>query len=188
MEQSFTEGIRHITDLEGYDHMLFLLALCAPFTLKQWKPVVFLVTAFTVGHSISLALAVFDIVRFSSYYIEILIPASIIVTALTNIAYIKHSLDKIQWHRYVVTVAFGLIHGMGFSSFFRMMYDEKSSMAKSLLMFNLGVEVGQLIIVAVILLLSLLVVQVSKVDRRVYTGVLSILALVLATILLIEKI
>lgn len=187
MWQHFIDGIKHITDISGYDHMLFLIALCAPFTIKQWKPVVLLATAFTVGHSISLALSVTGVVRFSSYWIELLIPASIVVTALTNISFLKHSADRVQWHRYLITLLFGFIHGMGFSSFFRMIYDETSSLAKSLLMFNLGVEAGQLIIIAFILLLSLLVITVSKVDRKVYTGVLSLIALGLGVMLFIEK-
>jgi hypothetical protein len=187
MWQHFTDGIRHITDISGYDHMLFLLALCAPYTWKQWKPVVLLATAFTLGHSISLALAAFGVVRFSSYYIELLIPASIVITALTNISYLKHSANHVPWTRYVVTTIFGIIHGLGFSSFFRMIYDETSSLVKSLLLFNLGVEVGQLAIIGVILTLAWLLVQVCKVNNKVYNGVLSLIALGLGVWLFIEK-
>lgn len=187
MGEHFIEGVKHITDLKGYDHMLFILALCAPYTFKQWKPIVLLATAFTVGHSISLALSAMKMVSFSSYWIELLIPATIVVTALTNISYLKHSAEKVYWHRYLVTLAFGLIHGLGFSSYFKMLYDETASMAKSLLLFNLGVEVGQLIIIAILLILSLLVINLAKVDRKVYTGVLSLIALGLGVWLFIEK-
>ncbi len=187
MWEHFIDGIKHITDLQGYDHMLFILALCAPYSIKQWKPIVLLATAFTVGHSISLALSVTGVVRFSSYWVELLIPATIIVTALTNISYLKHSADRVYWHRYVVTTAFGLIHGMGFSSFFRMIYDETGSLFKSLLMFNLGVEVGQLAIIALLLVLSVIVIRLFKVNNKAYTGVLSLIALGLGIWLFVEK-
>lgn len=179
MGEHFIDGILHITDFDGYDHMLFLLALCAPYTLKQWKPVVLLATGFTLGHSISLALAAFDVMRFSSYYIELLIPATIVVTALSNIFYLKHTADSVPWSRYVVTSLFGLIHGFGFSSFFRMIYDETGPMVKSLFFFNIGVETGQLVIIAVFMLITFVVVQLIRVKQKVYTGILSALALVL---------
>ncbi|MFM7233170.1 MAG: HupE/UreJ family protein [Flavobacteriales bacterium] len=150
MSSFFADGILHITDFEGYDHMLFLLALCAPFTYREWKQVIWLATAFTVGHSISLALAATDAVHFSSSLIEFCIPITILLTA----GY--HFIDKqsgtfVRPISYVITCLFGIIHGLGFSGYFRMISTEGESFISQLFMFNLGVEVGQLVIIAAIL-------------------------------------
>ena len=139
----------HITDVEGYDHMLFLLAMCAPFTFRDWKPLAILTTAFTVGHSVSLALAALDIIRFSSEIIEFLIPVTILATSAFNWrAGISNSVSA---YRYASAAIFGVIHGMGFSSFFRMISGEGEGFIGQLFLFNLGVEVGQLLILSVVL-------------------------------------
>lgn len=185
--QHFLDGIEHITDPAGFDHMLFLLALCAPYTWKQWKPIVLLATAFTLGHSISLGLAAFGLVRVASYYIELLIPVTIVAMGISNIAYLKQPSGHVPAIKYLTTIFFGLIHGLGFSSFFRMIYDETSSLIKSLLLFNLGVETGQLIIVATILILTWIVVRIAGVNQKLYTQILSSVAIGLGTWLLIEN-
>ncbi len=181
MGNHFIEGILHITDFEGYDHMLFLLALCAPYTVKQWKPIVLLATGFTLGHSISLALAAFDVLRFSSYVIELLIPATIVATALSNLYLLRQGIRNVPISTYIITALFGIIHGFGFSSFFRMIYDETSSRVMSLLLFNLGVETGQLLIIAAILLLSLIAVRWFKIPAITYARALSIIAAIIGT-------
>ena len=186
MSNFFVDGIQHITDIEGYDHMLFLLALCAPFTFKQWKPVVLLATAFTLGHSISLVLASLDVVRFSSDIIEFLIPVTIILTASFNLIAEKNA-STVHLYRYATAAAFGIIHGMGFSSFFRMISSEGESFIAQLFLFNLGVEAGQLFIVAAILTCVALITFMIPSARPKIGKVLSTASLLLALFLAIEK-
>jgi hypothetical protein len=164
------DGIGHITDWDGYDHMLFLLALSAPFLAKDFKKIFFLASAFTVGHSLTLAASAMGILRFNSDTVELLITVSIAVTALLNF-FIKES--KIYWWNYVIAIGFGLIHGMGFSSYFRMMYSEDDGWLLKLLKFNIGVEVGQLIILSVILLIGFIVTDLLKVKRLYWMYFLS---------------
>lgn len=181
----FFDGILHITDFAGYDHMLFLVALCAPFAFKHWKQVAILATAFTVGHSISLALAAFDIVRFSSDIIEFLIPITILITALFNFT-VKSS-SEVSTNRYVSAILFGTIHGMGFSSFFRMISSEGENFITQLFLFNLGVEVGQLIIVTAILSIIALLISTTSLAQGKLAKILSGLCIFLALGLSIDK-
>ena len=139
-------GISHITDWQGYDHMLYLLALVARYDLRHAGKAALLATAFTVGHSLTLAIASLDLFRVPGDWVEFLIPVSIVVTALLNL---RRSAAKGQGYRpgrwlYGVTVAFGLIHGLGFSTFFRISRDPGEGIVMPLLRFNLGVEIGQL--------------------------------------------
>ncbi len=188
MLQYFQEGIAHITDLDGYDHMLYLAALCAPFTLKEWKTAALLATAFTVGHSLALFLASLDIVRFRSDIIEALIPVTIILTCVITL-FDRNYRNRVEPKQFVITTAFGLIHGMGFSTYFRMLADESGQFIQSLLLFNLGVEAGQLIIIIILLVVSSLLTQVFRTfDLKKYSSILSILIAAVAAYLLISKI
>jgi hypothetical protein len=188
MIQYFLEGVGHITDFGGYDHMLYLAALCAPFTLRNWKKVVLLATAFTAGHSVALFLAATDYIRFSSDLIETLIPLTIMLTCLLSFAHdsLGARTGTIQ---YAVTAGFGLIHGMGFSSYFRMIANESGEFIQSLLLFNLGVEVGQLLIVAILLCFASLVTGVVLPgSEKKYAIFLSIGVLIVSSYLFIIKI
>lgn len=189
MTNFFLDGIRHITDVEGYDHMLFLLALAAPYSYKDWKTVVLLATAFTVGHSVSLFLAASDLVRFSSTVIEALIPATIVLTCLGNLMTSANTQSGgSMTYRYSLAAAFGLIHGMGFSSFFRMIFNEGQSFVAQLFLFNLGVECGQVFIIAIILLVIGLFGKLLPDYRRTFSMILSASALLVASLLLAERI
>jgi HupE / UreJ protein len=178
------EGIEHITDWNGYDHILFLLALAAPFALKDWMKVLKLATAFTLGHSLTLALSATDIIHFNRDLIEKLIPITIILTAVTNVMGLNQKFSSSGWLSYFITASFGLIHGMGFSSYFKMIYDEQSSIALGLLGFNLGVEIGQLLILAGTLVLLWLVVRTNLISQKSLTISLSLLAFCLSLWLL----
>ena len=148
-------GVEHITDLNGYDHMLYLLALVAWASLADAWRVVLLATAFTLGHSITLLLAGMGWVHANGAWIEFLIPVTITATALWNLR--RGAGSKGQRGNnltYLATVGFGLIHGLGFSSFFRMIREEGEGIVMPLLRFNLGVEVGQLLILTVCLALA----------------------------------
>lgn len=142
----FRLGWEHITDINGYDHLLFIVTLCAFYTLKEWKKILVLVTAFTVGHSITLALSVLDIVKIASSLIEFLIPVTIFLTALYNVIQPSDRKTKVQGN-YAMALFFGLIHGMGFSNYLRALTSESGELVSQLLAFNLGLEFGQILIV-----------------------------------------
>jgi hypothetical protein len=183
----FIEGIKHITDPSAYDHMLFLLALCAPYSLQQWKKLLLLVTAFTIGHCITLALATTNILSFSSQIIEVLIPVTIIATGVTNLISIKkNSTSRFTPFLYGLILIIGLVHGMGFSSYLKMMLDKEDSLFAALALFNIGIEVGQLAIILTVLFLFYLLEKttLNMVFVRICT---SLLTMVVAAFLLFQN-
>lgn len=155
--QAFVQmGIRHIADPAAYDHLLFIVTLCAAYRLEEWKKVLLLVTAFTVGHSLTLALTAFDVLRPPSELIELLIPVTILLTSLNNVIAKRPEgglFSKRLSLNYALALGFGLIHGMGFANFFRALMGGDSSIVKPLFAFNVGVELGQIAIVLAFFLL-----------------------------------
>ena len=141
-------GASHITDFAGLDHILFLVALAASFDLTKLGRMALLATAFTVGHTLTLLLAGLEVVRASIGWIEFLIPVTIVITAILQIRGLSIIAQKTI---YIITVVFGLIHGLGFSSFYRIYTSGDSSFIVPLLKFNFGVEIGQLVILLVTL-------------------------------------
>ncbi len=171
-------GFEHITDPQGYDHILFIVALCAIYTLRDWRKVLILVTAFTIGHSLTLALATFDVVSFRRDVIELLIPLTILVTAIINMFQrIPDTTLLTQARsspfRYPLALVFGLIHGLGFSGYLRTLLGVESSIVQPLLGFNVGLELGQLLIVLALLLLTSLLVDLARVPRKSWNFVIS---------------
>ena len=163
-------GFQHISDLAGYDHILFLLALCAVYSIDQWRRLFILVTAFTVGHSLTLALSSFGLVVIPSHIIEFLIPVTILITAIRNVAVpasdqLTDDQGNMTGH-YLVALCFGFIHGMGFSNYFRALMMDSSSITIPLLGFNLGIEIGQLLVVSIIVIVASLVVKFAQVKHR----------------------
>jgi hypothetical protein len=188
MFQTYFElGYRHIADWQAYDHILFLLALCAVYSLRDWRRVVGLVTAFTLGHALTLVLAGLDLVRLSQAWVEFLIPVTIVLTALYNVG-TKEGHRGWAWV-YGITLCFGLIHGLGFSNYFRSLLfpDEADQLVSQLLAFNLGVEAGQLVIVALVLGLAAIMVDLLRIDRRNWTIFLSGGAFGLALVMALER-
>lgn len=186
-------GFNHILDLEGYDHILFLVALCAIYSLKHWKEVAILVTAFTIGHSLTLALAALDIIRISKTWIEFLIPVTIIATALYNVISRPDPAQqqKKKWQtNYLLALAFGLIHGLGFSNFLRstLMPGEEHSLVSQLFAFNIGVELGQLGIVAIILGIAFTAIHLLRVKSTDWNLFISGMAAGPALIMALERI
>jgi len=183
-------GFQHISDISAYDHILFLVALCALYLIRDWKKIAVLVTAFTVGHSISLALATLNIVTVSSDLIEFLIPVTILITAIFNFfqqpASLGKTFDSRQIRNYSIALFFGIIHGLGFSNYLRAMLDAEESIFAPLLSFNLGLEIGQLLIVGIILGISFLLVDKLKIKRKYWIYTLSIFASAVAIQLMIE--
>jgi HupE / UreJ protein len=166
-------GFEHITDPNGYDHILFVVALCAIYSLEEWKKVLILVTAFTIGHSVTLALSTLKIINFRSDIIELLIPITILITAWVNFSATPKGEIKQPKLRYVLAICFGLIHGMGFSNYLRSLLGDTESIVAPLFAFNVGLEVGQLVIVAVVLLIASLCVRVLKMPRLTWHHLIS---------------
>lgn len=163
----FWQGITHITDLQGIDHMLFVITLCAVYRLEQWKNILILITAFTIGHSITLALSALDIIRINQQLVETLIPVTILLTSIFNVLQKEKNNQKVSFN-YFLALFFGLIHGMGFSNFFRamMMGIDDDSIVFPLLAFNIGIEAGQLIIVACFMFFLFLFTRILRVQHR----------------------
>lgn len=163
--EMFTElGFRHITDVQGYDHIIFLIALCGVYTFRDWKKLLTVITIFTITHSLSLALAAFDVVKPKSEYIEFLIPITILLTAIYNVS--KYGLNRNGNAKVYISGLFGLVHGFGFSGFYRMIMMDAKPWYESYLPFNLGIEIGQIAIVLVVLLLSAIFQQIFKVTLK----------------------
>jgi hypothetical protein len=161
----FKMGWEHIISKDALDHQLFILALACVYTLTDIKRVLILVTAFTIGHSLTLALSVYDIIRFSSKWVEFLIPCTIFITALNNIIQIDTNAKSARIN-YYLALCFGLIHGMGFANAIRIMLATDQTIGWGLFGFNIGLEAGQIFVVAVILIISILFLNVLKINRR----------------------
>ena len=168
----FQMGWQHIVDWEGMDHILFIAALCAVYLLEDWRKVLVLVTAFTIGHSITLALSVTNVVYIKSNVIEFLIPVTIAITAFSNVVRKQTVPGKLQIN-YFFAGFFGLIHGMGFSGYLKSLLGTQTNIVRPLLAFNLGLEFGQIIIVTGVLLLAAIVVNFRRVKRRDWNMFLS---------------
>ena len=183
----FELGLEHILDVNGYDHILFVIALCAVYLLHDWKQVLVLITAFTVGHSITLALSTLNIVSVDSALVEFLIPVTIFLTALSNILKKERSLNrgKIQTN-YLLALFFGLIHGLGFSNYLKSLLGRDRNIVSQLFAFNIALEVGQIIVVAIFLVISFIFVDLIGVNKRDWRLIISSAVAGIALMLMIE--
>ncbi len=180
-------GIEHITDLEGSDHILFITALCVRYLVQDWKKLLILVTAFTIGHSVTLALSTLNILNLPTVYTEFLIAVTIIITALNNLWVSNFTFIKKYPVIYFYALFFGFIHGMGFSTLLKSMLGKDQSIVLQLFAFNLGLELGQLLIVALLLLISFIFVRLLNINRRDYVVFLSGCTCALALGMVIER-
>lgn len=184
----FQLGLTHILDIRGYDHILFVVALCAMYVLRDWRKLLLLVTAFTVGHSITLALATLRLVRLDPDLVELLIPLTIFVTAVSNIVRKRGAaLPQVAPLNYALALIFGLIHGLGFSNYLRSLLSKQQSIVGPLLSFNLGLELGQLVIVLIFLLSASVVVGLLGVSRRDWKLVISSAIAGISLMLMVER-
>ena len=183
-------GFEHILDLQAYDHLVFLLAMAAIYTLPDWRKVLLLVTSFTIGHSITLALSTFNIIRFNTVLIEFLIPVTILITAVANFFKLKGGAKKqpllLSVHN-LLAIGFGLIHGMGFSNYLKMLLGKSQSVALELFAFNVGIELAQIVIVLCLLLLNFLLLRLFKLKQRDWIMVLSSIAGGIALLLILQQ-
>jgi hypothetical protein len=182
-------GIDHIADLQGYDHILFIISLAIVYPLRMWKKLLILITAFTIGHSLTLLLATLDLIKIPTALIEFLIPVTIFITALGN-TFQKSNKFYTSSHRfkYAAALFFGLIHGMGFSNYLRSLLSEEENLLVPLLSFNLGIELGQILIVVVITGLTIFFVDILNVKRRDWILIFSGAAMGISLILALERI
>ena len=184
----FQLGVSHITDINGYDHIVFLIALCAGYALKEGRRVAILITAFTIGHSFTLALAALQIVSPWYALIEKLIPCTIIFTALFNLRTdaVEDSKAKSFQLKYIGALFFGLIHGLAFSNYFRELQGDGQTIVKPLFAFNIGIEVGQLCIVFFILMVSYVFLNIFHVSIKSWRQFISGAAFGIAVTLLLK--
>ena len=176
----FDFGWHHIIAWDAFDHLLFVLALSAIYVIGNWKQVLVLITAFTIGHSITLALSVFNIIRVNDKWVEFLIPCTIIITAGFNFLE-KDFKPKALRLNYFFALFFGLIHGLGFANAIRFMIAGDESLGWSLFGFNAGLEAGQITVVTVILLVSYLVINKAGLPRRWWVWSISAVSLIIAS-------
>ena len=163
----FHIGLNHVLDIHAYDHVLFLTALTVPYTFKDWKNVLLLTTLFTIGHTTALLLSVY-VVSINSTVVEFLIPVTILATALYNLFTASKKLVKNNSINFVAftTLFFGIIHGLGFSNYFKIIMSGSDKKLLPLLEFALGIEAAQLTVVLTVLILSYLVVTILKQQKR----------------------
>ena len=183
-------GFQHIADLAGYDHILFIAALAIPYAPRDWRRLALLVTAFTVGHSLTLALATLRLVSVRPSLVETLIPLTIVVTA--SLALVEqrrsgeHAAPASPSARYTLALGFGLIHGLGFATYLRALLGAEESIALPLLAFNVGLEIGQLLILSIVLAVGALVVKLVLTRRR-WVQLLATATGALALVLLAQR-
>ena len=176
----FSWGWHHIISWDALDHLLFIVALTVIYRLHDWKQVLILVTAFTIGHFITLLLSVLDIIRFSAQWVEFLIPVTIVITAAVNFFQRSFTTRSVSIN-YLLALAFGLIHGMGYANAIRFSLMEEDSLGWSLFAFNLGLECGQIIVVLSILSLEEIIRRVTGMNRRIWVLIISAMVLIIAT-------
>jgi hypothetical protein len=171
----FQIGLKHVLDIYSYDHVLFLIALAVPFTFKDWKRIVLLVSLFTIGHTLALILSVFGIIAVRVNVVELLIPITILITALFNLFTAGKSNKKESINLvFFITLFFGIIHGLGFSSYFKsILGGSPTSKLLPLGEFALGIEAAQIAVVFVVLILSYIVQTVFRFSKRDWTLVMS---------------
>ncbi len=185
-------GFEHLLDLQGYDHILFLAVLCAAYSLKRWRELLVLVTAFTIGHSVSLAVATLRLVRVDTGLVEFLIPVTIVATAVTNLAGLRRE-DPDEHRvaarpaRYALALVFGVVHGLGFSNFLRLALGEERSLFVPLLSFNIGLELAQIVVAAGVLVVALVAVRLLSLPQRMWTLLLSVLAGGMAAVMAVQR-
>lgn len=184
----FKMGLYHVLDIFAIDHILFLIVLAVVFSFKQWKKVLWLVTLFTLGHSTSLALAAFGILEIKVELIEFLIPLTIFITGVINIFTAKKTSKGKENLNLIFALFFGLIHGLGFSNYFKMMIGQEDDKILPLAEFALGIEAAQIIIVLSILSIGYLMQQIFKVNRRDWILVLSSIVIGFSIQMMIDRV
>ncbi|WP_147677255.1 HupE/UreJ family protein [Algibacter pacificus] len=167
-------GINHVLDINAYDHVLFLIVLTIAYTFRDWKRVFFLVSIFTLGHTLSLVLASYNVISVNGIIVEFLIPVSILLTAIFNVFTAGKGPQKSKVGvLFLITLAFGLIHGLGFAREFKMLLGDTDNKVLLLLEFALGIELAQVIIVFAVLFLGYISQTIFRFSKRDWVMVVS---------------
>ncbi len=180
-------GFKHIIDLDGVDHILFVLALTLRYIYADWKKLLVLVTSFTIGHSLTLALSTFSLIDISVDWIEFLIPVTILITAVSNFWVKDFEFKQRNLLHYALALFFGLIHGLGFSNYLKSLLGREEALIGPLFSFNIGLEIGQILIVGVIFVLSFCLISLFNLPRKIYVRYGSILAISLSLRMILER-
>lgn len=168
----FKQGLFHVLGWSAFDHILFLAALIVVFTFSDWKKTLWLITFFTIGHTITLALASYNIIYVKGTIVEFAIAGTIFITALSNLLFQKKG-SKNSNINIVFALLFGLVHGLGFSSYFKILVGKESDKIIPLISFALGVEASQVVLVLVLLLMTFIGISLFKISKRDWIMVIS---------------
>lgn len=179
-----TLGFQHIINIHGYDHIVFVLTLCAAYSFSEMRKVLILVTAFTIGHSVTLALSTLQYVLIPAPIIEFLIPVTILITALSNLFPAKGNRQIVV---YIAVLFFGLIHGLGFSNYLKELLGTETSIVQPLLAFNIGLEIGQIVILSLYFIIMGLSVKLFNLKHHVWKIFISGAAAGIALTLIIQN-
>ena len=183
----FQFGWDHIIDIGALDHIFFIAALAAIYMLKDWKQVLILVTAFTLGHAITMILSSKNLIEVNTGWIEFLIPCTIVVTALSNL-FQKTFTQRTIRINYFLALFFGLIHGLAYANLIKFMITGEQDFIWSWCSFSVGLEAGQILVVFLILLLAQLFVGIFKLNRRIWVMTVSVAVLIFALKMAIERV
>lgn len=174
----FNLGLHHVLDIQAFDHILFLIALLVPYSFKNWKRVLLLVTLFTIGHTLSLLLSVYNIVSVNTSLVELLILITIFITALYHLFTAGKTTDNVVSFISIITLFFGIIHGLGFSTYFKTILPRSASdKLVPLLEFALGIEAAQVLVVIALFIISYAIQTIFRFSKRDWALVLSALVL-----------
>ena len=182
----FLIGWKHILSWDATDHIYFITALAIIYSFQDWKKVLVLVTAFTIGHAFTLYLSALDIFRFSVEWVEFVIPCSIVITAASNLL-IKQEIKTKGILQYLLALGFGLVHGMGYANYIRMMLSSNQNLVPSLFSFNVGLELGQILVVVLVLSSKWLLGKYNLVRARILVIGVSIYISIVSLILAVER-
>lgn len=167
------QGLTHVLDLKAYDHILFLIVLTVPYVFKDWKRVLWLVTVFTIGHTFSLFLSVYDVISVNSNLVEFLIPMTILIAAIFNIFTAGKGSSKEKLGLvFFITLFFGVIHGLGFSNYLKMISSGHNKFL-SLIEFAVGIEIAQVIIVFLVLIIGFIVQTIFRFNKKDWITIIS---------------
>lgn len=178
-------GIHHIMDFAAIDHLVFILSFVMGLNCRAYKKALFFVTAFTLGHSVTLALATLKIIQINVSWVEFLIPVTIILSTIQTLFQTE---QKNNWIKFTVIASFGLIHGLGFSNYLQSLLGQEASIFTPLLSFNIGVEIGQLIVVTLLLILMWLITDILSIRKTIVLFVFSVIIIVLSLQMIVERI
>lgn len=182
----FKVGWTHILSSDATDHIYFITSLAIIYTFLDWKKVLVLVTAFTIGHAITLYLSALDLFRFNIEWVEFAIPCTIVVTAATNL-FLRPEVKTKGVLQYLMALGFGMVHGMGYANYIRMMLSKNQDLLWSLFSFNVGLEMGQILVVLLVLSMQWGLEKYKVIHARLLTRIVSSLILIVSLLLAIER-